>query len=80
MRQFTDLPMTLLPMLFRANARNLLFSSFLIFHFTLSAQDIPYTRQILDTLCSPFTHGRGYVKKGDKIAANYIANEFKKFG
>lgn len=29
-------------------------------------------------LCSPEFHGRGYVNKGDSIAAEYIAGEFKK--
>lgn len=39
-----------------------------------------YARKIVDTLASPSMHGRGYVKNGDKIAAKYIAEEFKKIG
>jgi len=44
------------------------------------AQDIDYARYILDTLCSPAMHGRGYVEKGEKIAADFIAQEFEKLG
>ncbi|MES2798682.1 MAG: M28 family peptidase [Bacteroidota bacterium] len=32
------------------------------------------------TLCSPEFQGRGYVNKGDSIAAEYIAGEFTKLG
>lgn len=31
-------------------------------------------------MASESMHGRGYVNEGDKIAANYIRTEFKKFG
>ena len=34
----------------------------------------------MDTLTSPAMHGRGYVNDGDKIAAEYIGNEFFKHG
>ncbi|MDP4798098.1 MAG: M28 family peptidase [Crocinitomicaceae bacterium] len=36
--------------------------------------------RITKTLCSPEFHGRGYVNKGDSIAAEFIAAEFKKIG
>ncbi|HKR04653.1 MAG TPA: M28 family peptidase [Bacteroidia bacterium] len=42
------------------------------------SQDMKYAHEVIDTLTSPFMHGRGYVNKGDKIAAGYIENEFKK--
>jgi hypothetical protein len=45
-----------------------------------NAQDIVYVRQQLKKLCSPEFYGRGYYKKGDKIAADHLAKEFKKFG
>jgi aminopeptidase YwaD len=45
---------------------------------TAFSQDMKYTHEVIDTLTSPFMHGRGYVNKGDKIAAGYIENEFKK--
>lgn len=38
-----------------------------------------YTYKILDTLCSPQYHGRGYVKNGDLKTANFIAKELKKW-
>lgn len=37
-------------------------------------------RRITQTLCSPEFHGRGYVNRGDSIAAAFIASEFKKIG
>lgn len=39
-----------------------------------------YAHQVVDTLASPSMHGRGYVNKGDSIAADYIKKEFEKFG
>lgn len=45
-----------------------------------SAQDIKEVRRITKTLCSPEFHGRGYVNRGDSIAAAFIANEFEKLG
>lgn len=41
---------------------------------------LKYARVVVDTLCSPSMHGRGYVNKGDSIAADYIKKEFEKFG
>jgi len=46
----------------------------------LTAQDKAYARKVVDTLASPSMHGRGYVFNGDKIASDYIANEFSSFG
>lgn len=37
-------------------------------------------RRITETLCSPQFHGRGYVNRGDSIAAAFLADEFKKLG
>ena len=37
-------------------------------------------RRITETLCSTEFHGRGYVNKGDSIAAEFIVSEFKKIG
>jgi len=39
---------------------------------------IEEVRRITETLCSPEFHGRGYVNRGDSIAAAFIADEFKK--
>ncbi|MFI5163807.1 MAG: M28 family metallopeptidase [Bacteroidia bacterium] len=41
---------------------------------------LKYAHQIVDTLASPSMHGRGYVLKGDSIAADYIKKEFERFG
>ena len=48
--------------------------------FKLSAQDTVYVRSLIDSLSSVKYMGRGYVNEGDKKAANFIANEFKKAG
>ena len=53
---------------------------FIYFNCNAIAQDKQYAKEVIDTLCSPFMHGRGYVNKGDSIAANFIANEYKAFG
>ncbi len=37
-------------------------------------------QQYLDTLCSPYMAGRGYVDSGHYKAAEFIANEFKEIG
>ena len=41
---------------------------------------IEEVRRITHQLCSPELHGRGYVNKGDSIAAAFIATEFSKIG
>lgn len=48
--------------------------------FNLHAQDVHYVRKQLERLCSPEFHGRAYYKKGDSIAADYLAAQFKGFG
>jgi hypothetical protein len=37
-------------------------------------------RRITQQLCAPEFHGRGYVNKGDSIAANYLVEEFQQLG
>jgi len=41
------------------------------------AQDMKYTKELVNTLSSKEFHGRGYVKKGDSIAAAYLSKEMK---
>ncbi|MFK7785327.1 MAG: M28 family metallopeptidase [Crocinitomicaceae bacterium] len=41
---------------------------------------IDEVRRITKTLCSPEFHGRGYVNKGDSIAADFLVAEFQKIG
>jgi aminopeptidase YwaD len=52
----------------------------LLYAGTLSAQDIPHARKVIDTLTSKTMWGRGYTKNGMSTAANYLATEFKNFG
>lgn len=56
------------------------FFLFLLFTSSLAVGQIEEVRRVTQTLCSPDFHGRGYVKKGDSIAAEFIASEFKKIG
>jgi aminopeptidase YwaD len=51
---------------------------FFLFPLDLPAQDIHYASQIVDSLTSPRMEGRGYVNDGDKKAALFIAEEFRK--
>ena len=44
------------------------------------SQNINYAKDVLAHLCSEELHGRGYVSKGDSLAAAFIANEFGKYG
>ena len=52
----------------------------LAFCLSCKAQQLDYARTVIDTLCSPTMHGRGYVEQGDKLAAQFIAEEFNKAG
>lgn len=47
---------------------------------TTKAQDLQYVRKQLIKLCSPELYGRGYYKRGDGIAADYIAQQLKQVG
>lgn len=47
---------------------------------SVNAQDSLYTRKVIEKLTSRKFSGRGYVNNGDKLAAKYIANEFKQTG
>lgn len=53
---------------------------FLVISEHLFAQDLPRVRKNLEILCSKEFNGRGYVRKGDSLAANWIAQEFEKIG
>jgi len=44
------------------------------------AQDMDYTRKIINELCSEKYFGRGYVNNGDSIAACFLEKEFDKIG
>ena len=42
-----------------------------------SAQELEYARKVIATLSSDEMKGRGYVEKGDRRAAEYLAGEFE---
>ena len=61
--------------------KNIFLPIIILFHFnSLSGQDIDYAISVVDTLTSVGMHGRGYVNDGEKIAAQFIQDEFKKSG
>lgn len=49
----------------------------LFLFFAGKAQDLNYARNVIKDLCSNEMDGRGYVRDGDKKAANYIKEELK---
>lgn len=42
------------------------------------SQNLSYTKEVLEKLCSPEFFGRGYVNDGGRLAADYIASELEK--
>ncbi|UXP33040.1 M28 family peptidase [Reichenbachiella agarivorans] len=56
--------------------------SFLFFFCLLvcQGQHLPYAKEVVQKLASPAFKGRGYVEKGEQIAAQYVAEEFEKIG
>lgn len=44
-----------------------------------SSQNLKYTKEVLEQLCSPDFFGRGYVNRGDSLAADFIASEMSKW-
>ena len=60
--------------------RNLFTYLLFILLYNTSFGQIAEVRRITKSLCSPEFQGRGYVNGGDSIAAQFIAEEFKKIG
>ncbi len=58
----------------------LLFLLLFSFHLLTFSQDIDYARRIIERLSSAEFKGRGYIENGDKISADYIANEYRNLG
>ena len=50
---------------------------FLIISTSIFGQNIKYARKVIDTLCSPYMGGRGYVDDGMHRAADFINQEFE---
>lgn len=44
------------------------------------AQDVNYSKKMVDTLTSPYMWGRGYTNDGMIKAANFLQNTFKSYG
>ena len=42
-------------------------------------QNLKFARKVIDSLGSPYLHGRAYCTGSDKLAANYIVSLFKQF-
>lgn len=59
--------------------RNFLVLSYVFIQF-FSFGQIEEVKRWTQTLCSPEFHGRGYVNRGDSIASEFLAAEFKKLG
>ncbi len=59
--------------------KRLIFVFWVALNLQIFAQDVQYAHQVIDTLSSPFLHGRGYTFEADKIAAKYIAGQLEKF-
>lgn len=57
-----------------------LFVSSLFYTIALQAQDRAYVHHIVNQLSKPEFHGRGYVKQGDRKAAEFLFNEMQKAG
>lgn len=60
--------------------RILLFIFFLLVPSLIHAQDSAYVREMIDSLCAPRYHGRGYVAQGDVKAADFLVRQCKKIG
>ena len=60
--------------------KKFLFSIALFIFTQLSAQDSIYVRSMVDSLSSSRFYGRGFVNNGDKNAAKFIEQEFRKNG
>jgi aminopeptidase YwaD len=52
----------------------------IIIPFFCNSQNVNYVHKVIDTLTSPSFYGRGYVNKGDSLAANYIAQQISQTG
>lgn len=57
-----------------------IFAIFFLFLCLHAKTQVEYGRFVCKTLSDSAFHGRGYIKGGDSLAANWIANEFKKIG
>lgn len=64
----------------KKNLTQLFFVIFFLFPILSFSQNIHYARFVIDSLCSPNMHGRGYVADGDRKAAVFIKEQFAQLG
>lgn len=57
--------------------RNTLVASIFYLLFSQLSAQVEHARTLVEQLCSPTFHGRGYVNNGDSIAAEFVAKELK---
>ena len=60
--------------------RNILSLPFVLLTFLIFSQNVTQADKIIQKLCSDKFAGRGYVDRGDSIAADYIASYFDSLG
>ena len=60
--------------------RKLIILIIVLFPLLGKTQNIDNAKKIIDTLTSPYFAGRGAVKQGEKKAADFLQNEFKRNG
>lgn len=61
-------------------SQKLVFSFLFVLVHGISAAQVDYAREIMDSLCSDHYDGRGYVNQGDVRAADFIIRELKTIG
>ena len=62
------------------NSRILLGIFLIFFSADAQAQNVVRAQKVIDTLCSDYFAGRGYVNQGDVKAAEYIKDQFVNIG
>jgi hypothetical protein len=53
---------------------------FLVISYATNGQELQYAKEVVSSLASPGFKGRGFVQNGNKKAAEYIIQQFKKSG
>ncbi len=58
---------------------SLLFAIIIFAFNSVFSQNLDYTKEVLEKICSPEFFGRGYVNKGDSLAADYLASQMTRW-
>lgn len=67
-------------MMSKKTARNFFLLAFFVKSIFIHFAQVEEGRRIVEELCSEKYFGRGYIKNGDSLAAEFIASEFQKRG